>query len=122
MEQFVDVLSKLSNLIILLIGGLVTAYVTFKFLQRDVARLSVEIERLKLNIIEVEAKSNSQIEKQIQDVTMSLNKQIDQHREEVTNNTKALWNKIERFEDKFDRLFQAVGEIKGIVSVRGERQ
>ena len=37
------------------------------------------------------------------------------HKKDISDNTLAIWNKIDKFEDKFNKILEMIGEIKGIL-------
>lgn len=106
---------KLSQVIILIIGGMlssgVTAIVTFKIMQYKLDRNTRDQENHRLDMKE-----------QFESHRREIKELIAAHKTEVSENSRALWNKMEKFEDKFDRLFAHIGKIEGILVGKANKE
>lgn len=102
---------KVSQVIVLIVGGMlssaVTAIVTFKIMQYKVDRIAKD-----------QADHKLELEDKLKRHESDMKSQFANYKQEVSENNKAIWNKMEKFEDKFDRLFQSIGKIEGILTAK----
>lgn len=47
-------------------------------------------------------------------------KKFEKQEDAMKENNLALWNKIQVVESKFDKLFESIGEIKGLINHKGK--
>lgn len=55
-------------------------------------------------------------QKELEDHKLTTKESIAAQKENFDKNNKAIWDKIEAFGNKFDRLFEGLGEIKGMLN------
>ena len=96
---------KTVHLIILLGGALVvpliSAVVTFKLMEFKVNSLTISIRESRSELMERHIAFESRISNDLKE-----------HKFEVSDNNRAIWQKLDKLNDRFDKVFQLLGEIK----------
>jgi len=79
--------------------------VSFRLSQIKIAELNEKNKELERNL-----------EADLKKLEYDLLTRLKDHKDETYSNSKAIWDKIDKLGDKFDKVIQAVGEIKGLMS------